>query len=215
MNTEWIQNKYRISTGEATMTHMTSTGQGPKVRWSINRGALGSVLIPDLTPVLCMQCRVRLALQHRAAVLQAQLHLHNAQLDIYACSCVGQKAAKKKVVVQGLAQSWTSSTVWSVRPTDGGAPKRRFSVIHTLHANAPTNVWRTTATNWSSYNKTAHILQGAHWARYEAGNSSPTFGVWIQIHRHAFRLACTSQHHLNNCQRGNYLVVLSYKLYVL
>ena len=35
------------------MTHRTSTGHGPKVRWSINRGALGSVLIPDLTPVLC------------------------------------------------------------------------------------------------------------------------------------------------------------------
>ena len=46
MNTELIQNKYRISTGEATMTHRTSTGQGPKVRWSINRGALGSVLDP-------------------------------------------------------------------------------------------------------------------------------------------------------------------------
>ena len=27
--------------------------------------------------------------------------------------------------------------VWSVRPTDGGAPKR--IVIHKLHANAPTN----------------------------------------------------------------------------
>ena len=31
-----------------------------------------------------MQCRVRLALQYRAAVLQAQLHLHNAQLDMHA-----------------------------------------------------------------------------------------------------------------------------------
>ena len=31
-----------------------------------------------------MQCRVRLALQYRAAVLQAQLHLHNEQLDRHA-----------------------------------------------------------------------------------------------------------------------------------
>ena len=28
------------------MTHRKSTGQGQKVRWSINRGALGSVLDP-------------------------------------------------------------------------------------------------------------------------------------------------------------------------
>lgn len=78
----WIQNECRISTGYATMADRTSTGQGTKSGGGINRAALVSVLIPCLTPVrVTMQCRERLALQYRAALLQAQQHLQHAQLD--------------------------------------------------------------------------------------------------------------------------------------
>ena len=85
------------------MTHMTSTGQGPKVRSIEVPLAQSSFLIsllyyavPGETSTAVQSC----CFAGTATPSQCTVR--------YACSCVGQKrkkAAKKKVVVQGLAQS--------------------------------------------------------------------------------------------------------------
>ena len=99
------------------MIHRTRTGQRPKPRRRINRGGLVSVVIPCITTVgFTMECRERLALEYRAALLQAELHLQHVHLDMRAYVLARRRrrrAPKKKVVVQGQAWYWTSSAVWS------------------------------------------------------------------------------------------------------
>lgn len=87
------------------MIHRTSTGQGPKLWWSINRGALVSVLIPDLTPV--RGTMVRLALQYRAALLQAQLHLQHAQLDMRA-HVLARRRRRRRQRRRWWSRAWLS-----------------------------------------------------------------------------------------------------------
>ena len=134
--------------------------------------------------------------------LYAEVQLQHTNLDLH-----------DLLVRRRMRRLWCRAcAVWSVWPTDGGAPCWGLSRIHQLHADASTDVWWATPSCWSTHHQSAHITnQYTPWARPEASHNTSALGTWCQVHEHAMWVAGSSQHHLHSSPRGNYFSIFCVK----